>query len=205
MLASKQSIGAASNSTRGIICSGSDANPAVNVIMFVTMTTTGNAIDFGDLSIAKSNTKCAQSPTRSVNIGGATGTGSNTDNIDFITIASQGNAADFGNLVGTTRQSHAVCSNAVRGVINGGSPSTNAIEFITIATLGDSTDFGDLTRASANQGAASSPTRATVFGGGSSNQIEYYQIMTTGNAADFGDLTQSISETAGCSNGHGGL
>jgi len=29
--------------------------------------------------------------------------------------------------------------------------------------------------------------------------------MSTGNTKDFGDLTQSISETAGCSNGHGGL
>ena len=157
------------------------------------------------MSIAKSNTRCAQSPTRSVNIGGAIGTGNNTDNIDFITISTQGNAADFGNLVGTARQSHSACSNAVRGMINGGSPSTNEIAFITISSLGDSTDFGDLLRTTEGSGAASSPTRATVFGGGSSSEIVYYKIMTAGNAVDFGDLTQSISETAGCSNGHGGL
>jgi hypothetical protein len=29
--------------------------------------------------------------------------------------------------------------------------------------------------------------------------------MSAGDTVDFGDLTQSINETAGCSNGHGGL
>ena len=128
-----------------------------------------------------------------------------TATVDFYTIPTQGNAADFGNLVGTARQSHSACSNAVRGMINGGSPSTDEIAYITIATLGDSIDFGDLTRNTEGSGAGASPTRATVYGGGSSDEIVYYQIMTAGNARDFGNLTQSISETSGCSNGHGGL
>ena len=37
MLAAKQSVGALSNSTRGVISSGSDASNAINVIQFVTM------------------------------------------------------------------------------------------------------------------------------------------------------------------------
>ena len=46
-----------------------------------------------------------------------------------------------------------------------------------------------------------------VHAGGSSYQsrMEVHSIASGGGGTDFGDLTQSISETAGCSNGHGGL
>ena len=58
---------------------------------------------------------------------------------------------------------------------------------------------------------AASPTRYVIFGGKTepasqkSDEIAYVQIATTGNANDFGNLTESINETAGLSNGHGGL
>ena len=97
------------------------------------------------------------------------------------------------------------------GSVSGGSPNTNIISFLTIATLGDSKDFGDLSRNVADAGAAASPTRYVIFGGKTepasqkSDEIAYVQIATTGNANDFGNLTESINETAGLSNGHGGL
>ena len=46
-----------------------------------------------------------------------------------------------------------------------------------------------------------------IHAGGDSYQsrMEVHSITSQGGGIDFGDLTQSISETAGCSNGHGGL
>ena len=202
MVAKKQGIGALSSSTRGIINTGTDASSPVNVIQYVTMSTTGNAIDFGDLSVARGYARGVSNGTRGVNIGGyAPGS---SDVIDFTTISTQGNAADFGD-ISAARGGVAAASNAIRGLFGGGSPTANKVEFITIATLGDSKAFGDLTRSTADAGAAASPTRYTIFGGSSSNVIEYQEIMSTGDTIDFGDLTQSISETAGFSNGHGGL
>ena len=207
MLAPKQAIGALSNSTRGVISSGSDASNAVNVIQFVTMSQTGNALDFGDLTVAR-KTRCVASPTRGIMMGGNLNPSTIYNTIDFITTATTGNSADFGDL-SSTQTNNTACSNAVRGISAGGdSPSTNLIEFITIATLGNAKDFGDLNFSPASAGAAASPTRATVFSSGSGspdNNMESFQIMTLGNSTIFGDLTQSVKECAGCSNGHGGL
>ena len=108
----------------------------------------------------------------------------------------------------SVRTSAGACSNAVRGLIGGGSnPSTvNTIEYFTIATLGDYKDFGDLTRQSTILEACSSTTRG-VWGGGAPNGgvLDYVQIMSTGNAVDFGDMTARDEFGAACSNGHGGL
>ena len=67
-----------------------------NVIEFLTIATTGNSTDFGDLTQARyAGTGCG-SATRGVIVGGQTPTYVNT--IDFVTIASAGNATDFGDL-----------------------------------------------------------------------------------------------------------
>ena len=61
-------------------------------------------------------------------------------------------------------------------------------------------------------GSTSSRTRA-VFGGGylpaspnaAQNTLDYQQFTSTGNFIDFGDLSTTLRNTAGLSNGHGGL
>ena len=169
------------------------------------MSQTGNALDFGDLTVAR-KTRCVASPTRGIMMGGNLNPSTIYNTMDFITTATTGDSADFGDLI-STQTNNTACSNAVRGISAGGD-STNRIEFVTIATLGNAQDFGDLTRNNASSaGAEASSTIATVFGSGSpvSSVIEYFQLMTLGNAKDFGDLTQSVKEVAGCSNGHGGL
>ena len=118
-------------------------NLGTNVIDYVTLSTTGNAQEFGDLYDGTAyESGCANSPTRGV-IAGGTG---NNKLIEFFTIATTGNSQNFGNLDTLTGSGKGgVCSN-IRGVIGGGqpSPSTNIMEFITIPTTGDAIDFGDL-------------------------------------------------------------
>ena len=83
---------------------------------------------------------------------------------------------------------------------------------ITNATLGNGVDTGDLSLTRTSFASMSSRTRA-VFAGGYSpsspypvtNIIDYQQFASSSNLIDFGDLSTTLRNTAGLSNGHGGL
>ena len=198
------SVGAASNSIRGIFYGGqnSPSSPfTTNVISYITIAQTGNAVDFGDAIVAASEYAGCSSSTRGL-FASANPTG-----IDYITIASLGNASDFGNLAGVNN-SFGACSNATRGLFAGGYYSNN-IDFVTIASNGNAQDFGDLTVTKQRTAGCSSSTRG-LFGGGNNpggvtNIIDCVTITSTGNAIDFGDLTIARNLLGACSNGHGGL
>tara|TARA_B100001564_G_scaffold34715_1_gene25327 strand:+ start:34 stop:1092 length:1059 start_codon:yes stop_codon:yes gene_type:complete len=212
--------GTGSNSTRAVSHSGqrgSTGTTKLNTIDYITIQSTGDAVDFGDATVARvTQTGCLNSPTRGCFAGGYSPTQLNT--IDFITYSTLGNAADFGDLTYTVRRPGGG-SNAVRALVAGGNNydgghiGLNTINFFTIATLGDAKDFGDLTSASNTDTAAMacSPTRAAIFHSDTStpnvtNTIDYVQIMTEGNAVDFGDTTtNNVWGKGGTSNGHGGL
>ena len=190
---------AESNRGRGLI-GGGNTGSATNNIAYVQIQSTGNAVDFGDLTNAPSGPGGVSSSTRGIFAAGAASpTPNGTDVIQYITIATTANAIDFGNLLASTRYTYGG-SNNTRGIYGGGNPGpTNVIQYITIASAGNATDFGDLTAAKGETGATSSTIRC-LWGGGTSstNVIEYVTIATTGNAADFGDLTQgrlSLSST----------
>ena len=195
----------ASDSTRGLIHGGWDGSSNKNDIQYITMASTGNAKDFGDLSHTATSSAFS-SPTRAINV-------DNTSNImEFVTISTLGNSADFGD--STINAGHrAWGSNAIRGVGFGGEPNPgggkiNVIEFATIATLGNASDFGDTISAIAEGSTMTSGTRAVYCGGitpSSTNVMQYVQIMTTGNSVDFGDLTIARGHGDACSNAHGGL
>ena len=187
-------------------------------IQRLTIATTGNSIDFGDL-IAPTNYGCGtSSTTRGLLIGGYTApnpqTSYYTNRIEYITIATTGNGTDFGDVNATQTNLMSAASNATRGLIWGGggdgSNQINVIDFVTIASTGNAIDFGDMTIAVQGGGATSSPTRCVYYSGnrGSTNVIQFVEIATTGNAADFGDAaTGSHGKYSHCgfSNGHGGL
>ena len=179
-----------------------------NVIDYITIATTGNAIDFGDLTVGRQQLAACSNGARGV-FGGGTGV-SDYNTIDYITIATAGNAVDFGDLNAATIDL-AACSNGVRGVFGGGTDSSmstfNTMDYITIATTGNATDFGDLTVGRYGLAACSNSTRGLFAGGGGGQRdiIDYITIATTGNATDFGDLTADggpggRSSPAACSN-----
>jgi|TARA_E500000318_G_scaffold47769_1_gene44958 hypothetical protein len=201
-----------SDSTRGISYGGFTFQPSdvfYNIIDYITFASTGNSIDFGDMTVsALARAQCG-SNTRGVAAGGLSNSSTFRNNIDFITIQSTGNATDFGDLNATVA-GLAGASSSTRGTFAGGfTPTTvNTIDFITIASTGNATDFGDLTTANNGLAGVSNGSRG-VFGGGSAptivNTIQFITIDTTGNATDFGDLIAATSGLAGSSNGHGGL
>ena len=88
------SVGA--SPTRGIFAGGA-AGANSNVIDYITIATTGNATDFGDLSATRyAHTACA-SATRGIFAGGYTPSTS-VNIIEYVTIATTGNVVDFGDL-----------------------------------------------------------------------------------------------------------
>jgi len=149
------------SSTRGVIAGGYGSNPypQSNVIEYVTIATTGNGTNFGDLVTGRSSVNGVSNSTRGVIAGGYTFPGSTTyyNIIEFVTIATTGDTTDFGDLTITKR----ACYNGstpTRGVFAAGTPQTNAvnsIDYITITTTGNAADFGD-TRIAQRSGSGAS-------------------------------------------------
>ena len=202
--------GTMSNKVRGFYGPGYvTGTGAVNRIEVITIPSMGNAVDFGDRSIADGLRSAAGvcSPTRAVFCGGR-GPGGNTDTMDYITMSSSGNASDFGNLVAANRYCSGL-SSSTRGVVFGGS-GVDVIQYITTASTGNATDFGDLAAVTATAGGTSNNVRGVVLGGNNPapailNTIQYVTIASTSNTTDFGDLTAGRSNVSGSSGSHGGL
>jgi len=141
----------AASTTRGVFAGGYQGSPvsdAVNTIEYITIASTGNATNFGDLThkARDSYGGTVSSNTRGC-IAQATATPALTNTIDYVTIASTGNAADFGDLT-VAKDQFGSCSNSIRGVFIGGRTPTyiNSMDYIIVATTGNATDFGDVSR-----------------------------------------------------------
>jgi len=194
---------------RALFAGGNPA-PATTTVDYITISSQGNAIDFGDTSQSRAGQTGAASNVRGVASGGTKGVSPYyVTNIDFYTISSTGDATDFGDST-DGRTFSGGCSNQTRACFGGGgSPSgkENIIDFVTIATTGDATDFGDAILARGEiTGCCSDNTRG-VFSGGNpnTNAIEKVTIATTGNGKDFGDLLVARRGTTSLSDSHGGL
>ena len=86
---------------RGVFHSGrTSSGNDVNTIDFITISTAGNAVDFGDSTQANEsqNIGVVSSRTRGLN-GGGYSSSSLQNEIGFLTIATTGNAKDFGDLL----------------------------------------------------------------------------------------------------------
>jgi len=217
---------------RGVF-GGGDNPSQVNTMDYVTIATTGNAIDFGDLSATRRATGGASSSTRGLWAGGL-----NSTVIDYATISSTGNAFDFGDL-SVERFYPAGASDRTRALFAGGydsgSPASfyKTIDYVTIASKGNASEFGLLYNGTqgatgstggtddrnkggkTNMASCESPTRA-IFAGGNEgynypttavaqNSIDYVTIQTLGNAFDFGDLLDGRTGIAGCSSSTRGV
>ncbi len=182
-------------SARGVFSGGvSEPSPTRHdEIDYITIATTGDATDFGNLTAASQFPAALASNIRGVIAGGYVHPAL-VNKIDYVTIQTTGNAADFGDLSGARNQPGA-CSNSTRGLIAGGNPETDTTDYIQIQSTGNALDFGNLTNTIQNPGGCADLTRA-VFGGGedsptTTNVIQYFTIPTQSNATDFGDLSQT--------------
>jgi hypothetical protein len=184
---------------RALFAGGYNGSTYLDSIEAVNITTRGNVIDFGDLTVARNTLGGCSSIVRAIFCGG------NLLSLvmDYVTIATAGDASAFGDLI-ISHVRPASCSSNTRGILAGGYISSyiDSISYMTIATLGNSVDFGDLLTAKNSAAGCSSPTRGLIAGGTDGsllNTIEYVTIATTGNASFFSTLTVARREAAGAS------
>ena len=199
-----------SSETRALLAGGSTPSTDANdTIDFITIASTGNGLDFGNLTLSVSGVLAGGSATRGMFAAGSyLPSYAYRETIDVVTIASTGNAVDFG--ADLTRTSGGkCCDNSIRVLYQTSAGDAKQIETVTITTQGNGIQFGELTQA--NDGgsfATSDPTRG-LFGlntpSGGTNIMEYISMSTGGKTVDFGDLTQAITNSAASSNAHGGL
>ena len=202
-----------SGGSKAVMVGGS--NPSIfsgtyagsNVIQSVNLATTGDASDFGDMSINPLNPTIAADRTRLLSAGGFDNP-SNVNTINFVTMSSEGNGQDFGDLP-YIRQNMAGGNSPTRSVFANGSHSGshNTISYVTTQSLGNAQDFGDSSKTRSSSRACASPTRMVIGGGGDPqfNNIDFITFTTTGNAVDFGDLVNIKKYAAAASNSIRGL
>ena len=194
--------------------------PEMNVLDMVNITTEGNAVDFGDLTVGRSANGMGGNATRGILAAGRfPGPGNARKDIDFVTFSSSGGANEFGDLINEVNTS-AGFSDATRAIWSGGYdgnnspyPRTNVMTFITIATTGNSSDFGDCVERGRKDNCFSNSTRGFTCGGNnridspnpntSHNIIEMTIIQTTGSTVSFGEFGGGNGLT-GALNCHGG-
>ena len=219
--ASSEELGDQNNSnssggtgTRGLFFSGYKpaATTLTNIINYVSISTLGDAQDFGDMLNNRQDSAALASSTRACQASSYIAGRSNI--IEFVTISSTGDAQNFGDLV-VAHNRRSPLSNSTRGIVAGGnSPSltsTNNIDYFTIATTGDAVDFGDLSTDGFSAGSFASSVRG-IFAGladnpaTNGNTINYITISTTGNSQEFGELiTSNTYMTNSCSNSTRGV
>ena len=204
--------------TRGLIAGGNTPGDggARKSIDFITMASTGDSSDFGELVQERFDFMGGMgNGVRAVFAGGYSQTSPAATFfkiIDTVNVQTKGEATKFGEL-SQTKGRTTNTSNSIRGLNLGGGPAptgrTNIIEFITLSTEGNAQDFGDLADPVLSHASCASSTRAVQTGGsissGSVNTMQFVTISTTGDATDFGDITATQSALAALSDVNGGL
>ena len=200
--------GTGSNTGLGtrMLAGGGDTAPATytNQIDFLTISTLGNAEDFGDLTTSSTGAGGSASRTRGLFTNRrVSGSPAYTNEIDFVTIASTGNAQDFGDSTVANGYNKAL-SSQIRSLGLAYS-SINSINYVTIAQQGNAVDFGDQSGVLEGGGTCASSTRGVLAGGGNIQRMDYVTIMTTGDTKDFGDLSATVTSGTGLSNSTRGV
>ena len=133
-------MGVAGNATRGIAVGG---NPSTGTMNYITISTTGNAADFGDCTVAVWNTRggnCGNA-VRGLMAGGGPGS---SNVIQYVTIATQGNTIDFGDRT-VAKSQIAHMSSTTRACFAGAGEGDDAtIDYVQIMSTGNASDFGNL-------------------------------------------------------------
>ena len=138
--------GACSDRTRGVRFGGGSPAPFnTNIIDFITIQSTGNSLDFGDMTSATTYNCAAGNSVRGLSAGDAAG---GDAAIDAVTISTTGNAVDFGDMA-LTRHGRQACSSPLKmAIMGGGGPAyTSNCEYVNINTFGNGVEFGNASAA----------------------------------------------------------
>ena len=196
------------SSTRMLVADGYISPVSTNIIEYLTIATTSNGTDYGDLTVARRRALGMSNSTRGVWVGGSdTSPTPYLNTQDYNTIATLSDATDFGDASGNAAHGGGV-SSSTRGIYSLGyeAPAVvNTLEYITFATTGNAVNFGDLNHAKSYhfRGCSSSDSTRGLFAGGYNpvqDTIDYITMASTGDATDFGNL--SVARRSGMATGN---
>ena len=113
------------------------AGAIIKSIDKIVIETTGNATDFGDLTVVRYDLGSVGSSTRLVSGGGNVDYSNPSNVMDYVTFSSTGDATDFGDRT-VSQFSVTGLSSSTRGLFAGGNYSSldDTIDYITIASTG---------------------------------------------------------------------
>ena len=101
---------------------------------YITISSLGNALNFGDLGQDRRNCAACSSALRGLIAGGhQTPDNSAVNEIEYITLASEGGAIDFGTLT-NTKSGFAAAASSTRGLFADNSGPLGQIERVEIGT-----------------------------------------------------------------------
>lgn len=209
-------VPAAPGGDTGVFMGGFVGAARFNNIEYITISSTGNTADFGDLTEAKKSADHVVANglagDRGVVAGGGLVVGRTTV-VEYINISTPGNATDFGDhSEGIDDWASVDNGSNDRGIFTGGSNGSVVrldADYITISTNSNTTSFGSLSQVSQNQSGCSNGVNErgviigawnTVASGTYYNIMEYFTISTPSGATDFGDLLGTTAILSASSN-----
>ena len=191
-------MGQMASTTRGFNGGGSP-NPGLDTINSVLFSSTGSAVDFGNMDVRRYTHSMHSNATRGLFMGGYVHPSYN-NSIGYITMATEGDAVDFGDMTASTGYG---CGggNSTRAFHFGGANNESKIQKLQIGTLGNAEEFGDLSQGiTAAPGSVTNSTRTIHCCGQlapSPNAITrscyLYLSVSGGTTTFFGELTASRS------------
>jgi|9_EtaG_2_1085328.scaffolds.fasta_scaffold19741_2 hypothetical protein len=148
------------------------------------------AVDFGDLTAARSELGGYSNTTRGI-FGGGAGGFYGIGTIDYITMASAGDATDFGDFSAANRNQQCEAGGSTtRAIFVGFESDKKKSDYINPASTGNATNYADTSANHNNAYVASNLTRIIVAAEYlTGDTIEYNTISSTGGWSDFGDCT----------------
>ena len=201
-----------SNGTRGVVTGGliwTGGPSFYNNIQYITVGSTGDTTDAGDLTQSKYDGVAASNGTNGYFFAGNNSSQSELQEIDYWAIATSNNASDFGDLT-TSAVDHqggaindATYALRYKGITSGSTWGNKYIDYITMASTSDTSDFGDMTVAGAQGlGGCEDTTRGVNWSGrnGASTDtdtIDYVTVASTGDATDFGNVSSGYAGAYG--------
>tara|TARA_R110000850_G_scaffold519_2_gene3177 strand:- start:4798 stop:5775 length:978 start_codon:yes stop_codon:yes gene_type:complete len=207
----------ASDGVRGMFAGGTDVagsggNAKLASIDYITIATTGNAADFGDLTVSRQDFGGVSNGVRGIFAAGTiTGYGTSnaerTNVIDYVTIATTGNAVDYGDYVNNNKAMSS-SSNSTRGIFAGGFTDNGSgskiaadhIGYLELNTTGNAATFGSLLVESFICNGTGNSTRAVFITiEQNSNKLQYVSYATTANSAAFGSAGTNSYEASAIS------
>ena len=178
------------------MCGGRNQDTTLDDCDYIDITSTGNAQDFGELTVARDGCATASGAGNAITAGGSNYSGSYFNTIDWTKFSNQSDATDFGD-TSVSRHWNTACQDGIYAIFvmgkTGGSMSDD-MDYVNPASAGNASDWGNQNVSSMARGGAGDGSRGVILGAAgihesSQTHCDYFSFASPGNCSDFGDLS----------------